>query len=226
MVRGPVRRCRTSTAATWFPHYLPAWSSRERSRASHRLDADGLTLDIPVDHPLWCEGDHDPPLRVSGVQSGNWSGPVGSTHGQQRFREGQVVLEEQERFEGWLPSARGRPGRDLGPDGPLAPLDGRALDERASRTTRPSCSAASSASSRSSARTSARTADPSAEVGVGIKAFRDPALHPGLRGAPARRSTSPSRTSTPSTGTPTRRSSPSTGSWYAAARARRRTRCS
>ena len=40
----------------WFPHYLPAWSSRAATAASYRLDADGLTLDIPVDHPRWCPG--------------------------------------------------------------------------------------------------------------------------------------------------------------------------
>ena len=99
---------------TWLPHYLPAWSSRAASAASYRLADGELVLDVPVDHPVWCPGDHEPPLRVSGLQSGSWSGPVGSTLGQQRFREGQVVREEQPRFEGWLPSSRprGDPGRD------------------------------------------------------------------------------------------------------------------
>src|SRR6185295_3122654 len=54
---------------TWFPYYLPAWSSRGQSRASYRVDGDGLTL------------------------------------------EGQAVLEEQERFEGWLPAAGQGGGR-------------------------------------------------------------------------------------------------------------------
>ena len=62
----------------WFPHYLPAWSSREATRASYRVDDAGLTLDIPVDHPIWCPGDHQPPVRVSGIQSGSWLGPVGT----------------------------------------------------------------------------------------------------------------------------------------------------
>jgi hypothetical protein len=39
------------------------------------------------------------------VQSGNFSGPVGTTVGQQRFRDGLTVREEQARFEGWLPSS-------------------------------------------------------------------------------------------------------------------------
>ena len=47
--------------------------------------------------------DHTPPLRVSGIQSGNFSGPVGSTIGQQTFREGLTVREEQKTFWGWTP---------------------------------------------------------------------------------------------------------------------------
>ena len=86
----------------WLPHYLPAWSSRAASAASYHLGNGFLTLDIPVDHPVWCAGDHVPPLRVSGLQSGSFSGPVGSTLGQQPFRDGQTVREEQPRFEGLL----------------------------------------------------------------------------------------------------------------------------
>jgi hypothetical protein len=89
----------------WMPSYLPAWSSRAASRASYVVESSTLRLFIPPGQKPWCPGDHEPPLRVSGVQSGNWSGPVGSTRGQQRFREGQVVHEEQARFEGWLPSS-------------------------------------------------------------------------------------------------------------------------
>ena len=86
----------------WLPHYLPAWSSRAASRASQRV-ADGvLVLDVPPDHPVWCAGDHEPPLRVSGLQTGNRSGPVGSADGQQPFRAGIVVREEQPPFEGLL----------------------------------------------------------------------------------------------------------------------------
>lgn len=89
----------------WLPHYLPAWSSRAASAASWHVRESGLVLDVPVDHPAWCAGDHEPPLRVSGLQSGSFSGPVGSTLGQQPFRTGQVVREEQPRFEGRLLTA-------------------------------------------------------------------------------------------------------------------------
>ena len=43
-------------------------------------------ISIPAGQGLWCEGDHEPPLRVSGVQSG-------AHDGQQPFRDGQVVRE-------------------------------------------------------------------------------------------------------------------------------------
>ena len=88
--------------SVWLPHYLPAWSSRDATRASYRIGESALTLEIPVEQGTWCPGDHEPPLRVSGLQSGSFSGPVGSTLGQQPFREGQVVREEQPRFEGHL----------------------------------------------------------------------------------------------------------------------------
>jgi hypothetical protein len=87
----------------WVPHYLPAWSSRAASAAAYEIRDSCLHLRIPVDHPLWCEGDHEPPLRVSGIQSGSWSGPVGSTQGQQPFRADQAVREEQPTKWGWTP---------------------------------------------------------------------------------------------------------------------------
>ena len=68
--------------AAWLPHYLPHWSSREASAATYAVEGSELRLTIPVRQGLWCEGDHEPPLRVSGVQSGSLSG-------QQPFRDGQ-----------------------------------------------------------------------------------------------------------------------------------------
>jgi hypothetical protein len=89
--------------AIWFPHYLPAWSSRRATAAVHAVQGSCLVLSIPPDRGLWCPEDHPEPLRVSGVQSGSWSGPEGSTRGQQRFRDGLVVRERQPRLTGWLP---------------------------------------------------------------------------------------------------------------------------
>jgi Glycosyl hydrolases family 16 len=88
----------------WSPYYLPHWSSREASAATYAVRDSSLTLSIPPDQGLWCEGDHKPDLRVSGIQSGNYSGPVGSTVGQQPYRDGLVVREEQKPFWGWTPN--------------------------------------------------------------------------------------------------------------------------
>jgi hypothetical protein len=91
--------------SVWFPHYLPAWSSRDTSAATYTLQDSCVRLFIAADAPLWCPKDHPEPLRVSGIASGSWSGPVGSMRGQQAFRSEQRVCEEQPRLEGWLPEA-------------------------------------------------------------------------------------------------------------------------
>ena len=88
----------------WLPHYLPVWSSREQTKASYEITTEGLRLFIPLEAPLWCPEEHTEPLRVSALQSGNRSGPVGSTDGQQRIRDDVPVREYQPRFEGWLPT--------------------------------------------------------------------------------------------------------------------------
>lgn len=85
-----------------MPHYLPQWSSRAASAAAYEIVDSCLRLHLPDDHPLWCPEDH-PPLRVSGTQSGVFSGPVGSTVGQQPVRPGAVVREEQPAHWGWTP---------------------------------------------------------------------------------------------------------------------------
>ena len=89
--------------AVWTAAYLPAWSSRTAARATYAVAGDGLHLSVPAEHPRWCPDLHEPPLRVSAVQSGSWSGPVGSTQGQQPFREGLVVTEEQRPVWGFTP---------------------------------------------------------------------------------------------------------------------------
>jgi hypothetical protein len=87
----------------WLPHYLPQWSSRAESAPTYALDGSELRLTIPPEQGLWCPDDHDPPLRVSGIQSGVFSGEVGSTVGQQPFREGLLVREHQPAWWGWTP---------------------------------------------------------------------------------------------------------------------------
>jgi Glycosyl hydrolases family 16 len=86
----------------WIPHYLPMWSSRAESAATYAVTGSELRLTIPPEQGLWCPGDHEP-LRVSGIQSGVFSGEVGSTIGQQPFRDGAVVREFQPTRWGWTP---------------------------------------------------------------------------------------------------------------------------
>ncbi len=87
----------------WTASYLPAWSSRSASAATFDTGPDGLDLSIPPSQPLWCPDLHDGPLRVSGIQSANRSGPVGSTDAPQPFRDGLVVREQQPTVLGFVP---------------------------------------------------------------------------------------------------------------------------
>jgi len=82
--------------SVWSPYYLPHWSSRAASRATHSVGGGELRLSIPPHQPLWCPDRHPEPLRVSCLQSG-------SLTGQQPFREGLTVREEQPDFWGYTP---------------------------------------------------------------------------------------------------------------------------
>ncbi len=93
----------TLDTTIWLPHYLPAWSSREASAATYRVRDSCLELTLPPGTGAFLPGVHHPPLRVSGVQSGNFSGPVGGTHGQQPPLPGIHVTEHQPLFRGWTP---------------------------------------------------------------------------------------------------------------------------
>jgi hypothetical protein len=87
----------------WLPYYLPQWSSRPASAATYEVADGQLRLSIPPGQGLWCEGVHERPLRVSCIQSGGFSGPVGSTVGGQPFKEGLRVTEEQPEHWGYIP---------------------------------------------------------------------------------------------------------------------------
>ncbi|WP_020391667.1 hypothetical protein [Kribbella catacumbae] len=59
----------TLDPAVWSPHYLPQWSSRAATAAQYERKDSCLRLFIPPDRGLWCEDDHTPPMRVSGIRS-------------------------------------------------------------------------------------------------------------------------------------------------------------
>jgi hypothetical protein len=155
--------------SVWLPHYLPAWSSRAASAATCSVAGSELTLSIPPEQGLWCAGDHEPSLRVSGIQSGSFSGPVGSTTGQQPFRDGQTVREEQPEFWGWTPDGghvEVRARLDLSPRS-MASVWMVGLEDRPDR-----CAEICVFEIFGDAVDPGR----SAEVGSGLKAFRDPAV--------------------------------------------------
>jgi hypothetical protein len=78
----------------WIPYYLAHWSSRERAAARYRFRDGALELLIEADQPAWAP-EWDGELRVSSLQTGAFSGPVGSSIGQLHFRDGLVVRSEQ-----------------------------------------------------------------------------------------------------------------------------------
>lgn len=85
----------------WLAHYLPHWSRLERTIPRYEL-ADGcLTLRIDPDQVEWCP-EFNPGIKVSNLQTGQFSGPLGSSIGQHRFSPDLRVREEQPRQERFL----------------------------------------------------------------------------------------------------------------------------
>nr|WP_297422915.1 glycoside hydrolase family 16 protein [uncultured Actinotalea sp.] len=81
----------------WLPHYLPHWSSREATRARCHLTGPGLVLRIDEDQQPRSP-EYDGATRVSSLQTGAFSGPVGSSVGQHHFRPGLRVRHEEPRL--------------------------------------------------------------------------------------------------------------------------------
>lgn len=85
----------------WIDHYLPQWSTPDRTRARYSTGADGLALRIDHDQPPWSP-EFDGDVRVSSLQTGVHSGPVGSAVGQHRFRDGLIVRTAQPSTSLWM----------------------------------------------------------------------------------------------------------------------------
>ncbi|RJK96956.1 glycoside hydrolase family 16 protein [Vallicoccus soli] len=87
----------------WVDHYLPHWTTPERSAARYALGPDGLRLRVDADQPAWLPEDGG--LRVSNLQTGSFSGPAGSSTGQMAHRPGLVVRTPQPTRRLWTPTA-------------------------------------------------------------------------------------------------------------------------
>ena len=156
----------------WIPHYLPQWSSRAESAATYEIAGSELRLSIPADQGLWCAEDHDPPLRVSGIQSGVFSGEVGSSVGQQPYRHGVVVREAQPAQWGWTPEygrLEVRARMELSPRS-MAAVWMVGLEDQPSR------SAEICIFEVFGDALSTGDGEPTAAVGMGVHPFRDPAI--------------------------------------------------
>lgn len=88
----------------WSAHYLPHWTTPDRSAARMEHVPGGLALEIEEDQPDWRV--EDAPLRVSSLQTGTFSGPLGSTRGTHRHRpDGLHVRTVTPTRRLWAPSA-------------------------------------------------------------------------------------------------------------------------
>lgn len=158
----------TLDADVWFPYYLPHWSSRAGSAATWSVSDGELHLSIPVDQPLWCADIHEEPLRVSCIQSGSLAGPLGSTVGQQPFRDGLKVREEQPTMWGYTPQYGQVEVRMRGVITPrsMVAFWMSGIEDRPERSGEICVAEVFGDAVR----------DGSADVGIGLHRFRDPAL--------------------------------------------------
>ncbi len=79
----------------WVAAYLPQWSHTAVSAPSYTFRENTLILRIDHDQPPWCP-EFDGPNRVSSLQTGVYSGALGSTRGQHHFRTDLRVREAQD----------------------------------------------------------------------------------------------------------------------------------
>jgi hypothetical protein len=153
----------------WSPYYLPHWSSRAESAATYAVRDGELHLTIPPQQGLWCAALHDEPIRISCIQSANGSGSVGSTRGPLSFKPGLVVREKQAPFRGYTPKGgrieirmRGRIGARS-----MVAFWMAGLEDEPERSGEILVAEIFGDAIR----------DGFADVGTGVRRFRDPALH-------------------------------------------------
>lgn len=89
-------------AGRWFPYYLPHWSSREQSAPSYRMEGGSLVLQIQDGQQPWCP-EFDGRVKCSSIQSGQFSGQLGSREGQHRFSPACRVRQVQHNLKTYTP---------------------------------------------------------------------------------------------------------------------------
>ena len=87
----------------WIPHYLPQWSTPDRTAARYEIRDGRLRLRIDADQPPWCP-ELDGDLRVSSIQTAVFSGPVGSRIGTHPFHPEAVVRTPQQERRPYAPT--------------------------------------------------------------------------------------------------------------------------
>lgn len=80
-------------ANRWVAHYLPQWTTPERSAARYDLAPGRLRLRIDADQPAWRVEDGE--MRVSSLQTGTASGRAGSRAGPHPHRPDVIVRSPQ-----------------------------------------------------------------------------------------------------------------------------------
>jgi hypothetical protein len=86
----------------WVPYYLPQWSSKEQSKPNYHLGNGNLVLKITEDQEAWCP-EFNGDVKCSSIQTGIFSGKLGSKEGQHRFNPLCVVREEQTNIQTYTP---------------------------------------------------------------------------------------------------------------------------
>ena len=86
----------------WCPFYLPHWNSRSQSVPNYVIENSNLILQITDDQLPWCP-EFDGNVKCSSIQTGQFSGAVGSKFGQHRFSPACVVREAQPNIQKYTP---------------------------------------------------------------------------------------------------------------------------
>jgi hypothetical protein len=96
-------RARVLDRTRWVSHYLPQWTTPERSAARFELKPGLMRLRIDADQPAWRPEDGD--MRVSSLQTGTDSGALGSSIGPHPHRADVTLRTPQARRALYTPSS-------------------------------------------------------------------------------------------------------------------------